>query len=71
MSDSLTAAQALIKSMIGRTITDARWWDESPDDTWGHHETGRLTLDDGRTIEFSSYGYDADGATIEDVTLHD
>ena len=58
----------LIKSMVGHKITDAKWFDANPNSDWCHHETGVLYLDDGRAIEFSSWGHDADGATIKDIT---
>lgn len=65
------ADEDLMRSLVGRTITRTRWFDESPDNTWTHHETAWLWLDDGRVIEFSSYGYDADGAAVSEIELID
>ena len=61
----------LAESLVGRTITRARWFDESPDETWNGHETAWLWLDDGRVIEFGGYGYDAWGATISEIRVVD
>ena len=61
--------QKLIESLVGRTITRARWFDASPDREWTHHETGWLWLDDGRVIEFGSWGHDADGATMDEIEV--
>lgn len=67
MSDDVEKERELMQSLVGRTITAATWIDAGSGD-WGHHEEGTITLDDGRVILFSSYGYDADGATVDDVT---
>lgn len=64
-------SEALAQSLVGRTITRVHWFDASPKSDWSHHETCYLWLDDGRVMEFSSYGYDADGATIEEIEVVD
>ena len=56
---------ALVESLVGRTITAAVWCDASPDDDWSGHEEATLTLDDGRMVRFSGWGYDAWGAIVE------
>ncbi|MGD9724767.1 MAG: hypothetical protein AB7U76_26325 [Pirellulales bacterium] len=57
----------LVASLVGRTIVKARWFDESPGDSWTGHEKCWLYLDDGRVIEFGGWGHDAWGATVEQV----
>ncbi len=57
--------QALIASLIGHTIAAAEWCNDSPDMAWDEKEYALITLDDGRTIRFGGWGYDAWGATIE------
>ena len=59
----------LTESLEGRTINRALMFDASPKSEWTHHETFWLWLDDGRVIEFSSWGYDADGATITEIEV--
>lgn len=61
--------QALARSLIGRTITRVLWFDMSPGEDWTHHETAWLFLDDGRVIEFGSWGHDADGATMDAIEV--
>ena len=61
--------EALMLSLVGRTITRGWFFDASPDSEWQHHETCWLWLDDGRVVEFSSYGYDADGATVNEIEV--
>lgn len=56
----------LVESMVGQTITAAVWGDYCVG--WGSNEFARLTLGDGRTVEFHGWGHDAWGATVEDVT---
>lgn len=63
--------EALANSLVGRTITRARWFDASPRHEWADHETCWIWLDDGRVIEFSSYGYDASGAVISEAAAAD
>ena len=60
-----------LDTLVGRTITRVLAFDASPDHEWEHHETFWLWLDDGRAFEFSSYGYDADGATFSELDLID
>lgn len=61
---------ALVQSLVGRTITAAKWDDPAAGDEfeWTEHEVAELTLDDGRVIRFGGWGYDAWGATVDDVT---
>lgn len=68
MSDDLEKGRELMQSLVGRTITAASWIDSNPKEDWGHHEEATITLDDGRVILFSSYGYDADGAEVSDIS---
>lgn len=56
---------SLVASMAGRTIVTAEWFDPPTSTEWTGHEYCRLTLDDGRTIEFGGWGHDAWGATVE------
>lgn len=60
---------ALVQSLIGRSIVAAEWIDSNPDDDWCEHEIALLTLDDGRVIEFSGWGYDASGASVRLVKV--
>ncbi len=60
-----------METLVGHTITKAIGFDESPNQEWAHHDTFWLWLDDGRVIEFSSYGYDADGATVDEIEVVD
>lgn len=69
--EQLEADQELAQSLVGRTITRARWFDESPDEDWTGHEVAWLWLDDGRVIEFGAYGYDAWGATMSEIRIVD
>jgi hypothetical protein len=61
---------ALIESLMGRTIVrvkihDATFeWPEGEDRVW-------LFLDDGRVINFGGYGYDAYGATCDEIEVVD
>jgi hypothetical protein len=59
--------EALVQSLVGRTVIRAEWFDACPDYDWAGHEVARLCLDDGRVIEFSAWGYDAWGAAIREV----
>lgn len=56
--------QALVQSLVGRTIVRAQWADDAPDEDWTGHEEATLWLDDGRVIEFGAWGHDAWGATV-------
>ena len=60
--------QLLLESMVRHTIVWVNAYDASPTREWANHETFELTLDDGRVIEFSGWGYDASGGTVRDVT---
>lgn len=71
MPEDIEQGQALLDSLVGRTVVRGRWFDESPNGGWAHHETAWLWFDDGRVIEFSSYGYDADGATVNEIEVMD
>ncbi len=54
-----------VESMVGRTIVAATYEDASPDHEWDEHEFVTVTLDDGRTIVFHGYGYDAWGIDVD------
>lgn len=56
----------LARSLIGRTITDAVFFDSAPDDDWTSHEECLLWLDDGRVVSFGAWGHDAWGATLDE-----
>jgi hypothetical protein len=71
MTATFEEDQQLAESLIGRTIVRALWRDAAPQQEWDHQEDCWLWLDDGRVIEFSSYGYDVDGATINEITVMD
>lgn len=55
---------ALVHSLIGHSIVAAEWLDSNHNNDWCEHEIALLTLDDGRVIEFSGWGYDASGASV-------
>lgn len=44
---------------------------ENPDDGWDGHERAWLWLDDGRVIDFGAFGYDAWGATVDEIRVVD
>ena len=54
----------LVKSLMGRTVIAAEFYDANPDQDWTEHEIAELVLDDGRVICFGGWGYDAYGATV-------
>lgn len=54
----------LLASLVGRTIIKATMVDMNPGYAWTEHERFYLVLDDGRTIIFGGYGYDAWGGTL-------
>jgi hypothetical protein len=58
---------ALVQSLVGRTIVKATWECQCGGREWEEHEMATLWLDDGRIIEFGSFGYDAWGATVREV----
>lgn len=58
----------LVKSLVGRTVVAAEWYDKNPDREWDEHEVAELTFDDGRKVRFDAYGYDMSGVIVELVT---
>lgn len=60
----------LVASLQGRTIISAEWRDDCKpsENDWQGHEYALLHLDDGRTVRFGAWGYDAWAATVADVT---
>lgn len=58
----------LLRSFIGKTVVDAKWFDSNPNDDWTVHEVGQLFFDDGRGLEFGGWGYDASGAIVSEIT---
>jgi hypothetical protein len=58
---------ALVESLVGRTIVKVTWECQCGGREWEEHEMATLWLDDGRIIEFGSFGYDAWGATVREV----
>lgn len=67
----LAEGQELAQSLVGRTITRVLWVDESHGQDWTGHEVARIWLDDGRVIEFGGWGYDAWGATMNEIRAVD
>jgi len=63
------ADYVFVASLVGRTIVRAEWKDRSPDQEWAEHEYALLWLNDGRVIEFGSWGHDAWGAEIREVDV--
>ncbi len=57
-------------NLVGHTITRFLFFDNKEHE-WGHHGQYWLWLDDGRVIEFSSTGYDADSPTMEEIEVMD
>lgn len=56
--------EEMAQSVVGRTITQAQWlYDELAE-----HEALYLVLDDGRLLRFRSWGNEAWGVIVEDVT---
>lgn len=55
--EQIRARTQIVNSMVGHTITHTGWSDD----------TAHLTLDDGRTIRFGSYGYDDWWTTVEET----
>lgn len=54
----------IAQSLVGCTIAQAQWiYDELAD-----HESLYLFLDDGRCLRFRSWGNEAWGVIVEDVT---
>lgn len=58
------AELVLAQSLVGRTIVRVEWFDPNDGAGWTEHERAWLWLDDGRVIEFASWGHDAWGASI-------
>lgn len=56
----------LALTLIGRTITDARWLDNGYDGSWGDCDHCLITLDDGRIIDLGAWGHDAWGLTMQE-----
>ncbi len=73
MSDGCQAPEdtALVESLVGATITKAEWLDNCGGGEWTGHEFARLTLADGRVIEFGGYGYDSWGTSVVEVKPHE
>lgn len=69
--DDMETGRRLAESLVGRTITRALWFDNDPDHDYTGHEEAWLWLDDGRVISFGGYGYDAWGATIDEIEVVD
>lgn len=67
----LTQPKEMMASLIGRTIVAAVVIDEEPLGDYCGHEAFFVTLDDNRIIQFGAYGYDAWGATVDEVTADD
>ena len=67
----LAEQQRLMASLVGHTITRTDWFDSAPDQDWTGHEMGYIWLDDGRCIEITSWGHDAWGASVSEVTMMD
>lgn len=66
MSDRVAPGtqEEIARSLVGRTIVQAQWlYDELAD-----HEALYLVLDDGRLLRFRSWGNEAWGVIVEDVT---
>ncbi len=58
---------ALVKSLVGLTVTSARAYDDN-DEEWDEHGRAELTFSDGRIIRFSGWGYDAYGVHVTDIS---
>ena len=67
----LDELKRLAESLVGRTITAASAEDLNPDHEWAEHEVVDVTLDDGRTIRFGSWGYDCWGADAYEINQSD
>lgn len=52
-------------SIVGRTIVAAKYDDPSAAYEWSDHGEFTLTLDDGRTVSFTSTGHDASDVWVE------
>jgi hypothetical protein len=59
--------ETLVASMVGKTIAAARWYEDSPTDSWSGHEECEITFTDGTAVRFGAWGYDSWGATIDEV----
>src|SRR5687768_2037360 len=53
-------------SLVGRTITRAEWLGQGAKNPQGD-EIGIIWLDDGRCVEFGSWGHDWWGATVTEI----
>lgn len=62
---------AMLETLAGRTITRVKWFEESEGDSGCGTERAWLWLDDGRVIEFGSWGHDWWGATVDEITVGD